>query len=89
MSAALTSDGKLLTLAVVNPTESVQKLDLTIKGAGALGKGRSWSMTGRDLNAATGLTRHEVQITEMQLGEAPKVIEIAPISIVIYEFERQ
>jgi alpha-N-arabinofuranosidase len=87
VSAALTSDGKLLTLAVVNPTESGQELDLTITGVALRGKGRLWHMTGPGINAMTGLGRHEVQVVEMPSGEVPKTLQIAPISIDLYEFE--
>ena len=89
VSAALTSDGKLLTLAVINPTESVQKLDLTIKGVDLRGKGRLWRLTGPGVNAVTGLSRHEVQVVETPLGEVPKTLQVAPISIELYEFERR
>jgi len=87
LSAALSSDRKFLTLAVVNPTESAQKLDLTIKGLDLRGRGRRWRLTGPALDALTGLTRREVQVTETQVGEVPKTIEAAPISIDLYEFE--
>jgi len=85
--AALSSDRKFLTLAVVNPTESAQKLDLTIRGLDLRGRGRRWRLTGPGLNALTGLTRREVQVTETQVGEVPKMIKSAPISIDLYEFE--
>ena len=87
VSAALNSDGKFLTVAVVNPTESVQKLDLTIKGVDLGGKGRVWRMTGNGLNAVTGMSRNEVQVAETQVGEVPKTIEAAPTSIALYAFE--
>jgi alpha-N-arabinofuranosidase len=89
VSAALTSDGKFLTLAVVNPSESAQQLDLAIKGVDLRGKGRAWHMTGPGIDAAMGLTRHEVRIVEMPLGEVPKTLQVAPISIYLYEFERR
>jgi len=89
VSAALTSDGKFLTLAVVNPTESAQKLDLTINGVDLRGKGRLWHMTGPGINAVTGLSRHEVQVVEMPVGEVPKTLQVAPISIDLYELERR
>jgi len=89
VSAALTSDGKFLTLAVVNPTESAQELDLTIKGVDLRGSGRLWHMTGPSLDAATGLSRHEVQVVEMPVGEVAKTLQVAPISIDLYEFERR
>ena len=89
VSAALTSDGKFLTVAVINPNESAQDLDLSFKGIALLGKGRMWRMTGDSLNAATGLGRNEVRIVEMPLTETPKALTIAPISIDIYEFAKQ
>jgi alpha-N-arabinofuranosidase len=89
VSAALTSDGKFLTLAVINANESAQELDLSFKGITLLGKGRMWRMTGDSLNAVTGLGRNEVRIVETPVTEAPKMLKIAPISISIYEFERQ
>jgi alpha-N-arabinofuranosidase len=89
VSAALTSDGKFLTLAVINPTESAQKLDLTINGVDLRGKGRLWRLTGPGINAVTGLSRHEVQVVETPLGEVTKTLQVAPISVELYEFERR
>jgi alpha-N-arabinofuranosidase len=88
VSAALTPDGKFLTVAVVNPTESAQTLDLGVKGIVLRRNGRMWRMTGPNLTAATGLTSHEVQVTESSVDQTPNTLEIAPISITIYEFER-
>lgn len=89
VSAALTSDGKFLTLAVINPTESAQKLDLVVTGVDLRGKGRLWRLTGPGINAVTGLSRHEVQVVETPLGEVSKTLQVAPISIELYEFERR
>lgn len=89
VSAALTSDGKLLTIAVINPTESARQLDLSIKRVDLRGTGRVWRLTGPTLEALTGLSHHEVQVTEEQAGEMPKTISIAPISIDLYAFERR
>lgn len=88
VSAALTSDGKFLTLAVVNPTESPQLLDLTIRGIEVRGTGRLWHMTGSGLDAATGLTKQEVQIVETPMS-VPKTLQAAPISVDLYQFERR
>ncbi|HTS31015.1 MAG TPA: hypothetical protein VMH81_34320 [Bryobacteraceae bacterium] len=87
IAAALTSDGKL-TVAVINANESVQELDLTLKGF-APAKARMWRMTGDSLNAATGLGRNEVRVAEAPLTGTPKALTIAPISIEIYEFAKQ
>jgi alpha-N-arabinofuranosidase len=88
VSAALSADGKLLTIAVVNPTETAQDLDITIQGAQFRGKGRMWRLTGPNLTAMTGLERKEVQVTETPVNEVPKTLRIAPIAIEIYEFEK-
>jgi alpha-N-arabinofuranosidase len=89
VSAAMTTDGRFLTIAVVNPTESAQRLDLSVKGITLRGSGRVWLMTGPNLTAATGLNRQEVQVSESAINEAPKTLSVAPISISIYEFEKQ
>jgi alpha-N-arabinofuranosidase len=88
VSAALSADGKLLTIAIVNPTESARDCDITIQGAQLRGKGRMWRLTGPNLTAMTGLDRKEVQVTETPVNEAPKTLRVAPISIEIYEFEK-
>lgn len=89
VSAALTSDGKFLTVAVINPNESAHTLDLSFQGITLSGKGRMWRMTGDSLNAATGLGRNEVRIVESPLTGTPKTLTIAPVSIDIYEFAKQ
>jgi alpha-L-arabinofuranosidase len=89
VTAAISSDGKRLTLAVVNPTQSIQKLQLTVKGIDLRGTGRAWHMTGPGVEAMTGLTKHEVEVKEAPIGELPASLEIPPISIHLYEFERR
>jgi alpha-N-arabinofuranosidase len=89
VSAALTTDGKFLTVAVINPNESAHTLHFSFQGIMLSGKGRMWRMTGDALNAATGLGRNEVRIVESPLPATPKAVTIAPISIDIYEFAKQ
>jgi alpha-L-arabinofuranosidase len=89
VAAALTDGGKSLTVAVVNPTESAQSLDLSVSGISLRGKGRMWRMTAPALAAVTGLNRQEVKVTESPVDLGPNTLDIAPISIAIYEFERQ
>jgi hypothetical protein len=43
--ASLSSDGKSLTMAVINANKSPQELDLTFRGITLAGKGRMWRMT--------------------------------------------
>jgi alpha-N-arabinofuranosidase len=89
VSAALSSDGKLLTIAVVNPTESAQELALNIKGADLRGTGRHWHMSGEKIDSMIGLTRHEVQVVETPIVVAPQTLQAAPISIDIYELAKR
>jgi alpha-N-arabinofuranosidase len=88
VSAALSADGKLLTIAVINPTESAQELELGFRGVTPAAGGRMWRMTGPDVNAQTGLRQKQIQLTGISLSEAPKVLAVAPISISIYEFPK-
>ena len=87
VTAALTADGRFLTMAVVNATESAQTLALSIKGMTPR-RGRMWLMTGPNLDAATGLNRQDVQIRESAINALPNTLTIAPISISIYAFEK-
>lgn len=88
VAAALTSDRKRLTVAVVNLTESVQPLEVSFEGVRLGGKGRLWRLTGPGLDAANVLGKKpEVVVEESMLPEKPKTLQVAPISISIYEFE--
>jgi alpha-N-arabinofuranosidase len=89
VTAALSSDGKYLTVAVVNPTQSVQELDLSITGVEPRGDGRRWRLTGPTIDAMAGLSRHEVQVVETVVSATPRPLQIAPISIDVYEFEKR
>ena len=89
VGAALTTDGRFLTVAVVNPTESAQMLDLSVRGITLRGSGRVWMMTGPSLTAATGLNRQDVQVRESTINQTAKALSVGPISITIYAFEKQ
>ncbi len=52
ISAALSEDRQTLTVAVVNPTETGQNLDLKFKGVSPSGKGWLWRMAPESLDAA-------------------------------------
>jgi alpha-N-arabinofuranosidase len=78
--AAWSSDRKLLTVAVLNPGESTQGVDINFKGVELSGKGRVWRMTGAGSNASA------VDIKEIPVSEVPKTLSVAPLSIDLYEF---
>jgi len=86
-AVALTADRKSLTLAIVNPTESAQQMDVTLEGVAVQNQGRLWRIAPTDLTAANTPGKPlVVDIVESSLTEAPARLAIPPISISIYEF---
>lgn len=85
--ASLSSDHKTLTVAIVNATESVQKIELNLIGASLGGKSKLWRMTGPSLEAANKVGQPpQVKVEEIPMTDAPKILSVAPISSNIYEF---
>jgi alpha-N-arabinofuranosidase len=90
VSAAFTSDRKFLTVAVVNPTESAQKMELHVQGVQVGGKSRMWQLTGPSPDAADAVGKKpEVETVETALPEVPATLSVAPISVNVYEFPVQ
>jgi alpha-L-arabinofuranosidase len=87
VAAALSADRKTLTIAVINPTEAEQRLDLAVKGVELAGKGRLWRMAPSDINATIVIgQKPQVEIEELPVDAVPNSATIAPISVSIYEF---
>ena len=87
MFAALTSDHKYLTLAVVNATETEQKFNLSVAGTRLAGPSTLWQMTGNSLDAANHAGQPpQVEVKEIPMGNAPGSIAVAPTSVNIYQF---
>src|SRR5205823_8872078 len=55
ISAAFTGDRKFLTVAIVNPTEEPQSLNLHLEGVQLAGEAQMWQMTGPTPDAANAL----------------------------------
>jgi alpha-N-arabinofuranosidase len=87
VAAAWTSDHKSLTVAVINPTESEQRLDLAIKGASLTGKGKLWRMAPADINATIVVGQKPgVEVEEQTVEAVPASPAFAPFSVNLYEF---
>jgi alpha-N-arabinofuranosidase len=87
VAAALSSDRKLLTVAVVNPTESGQQLNLSVSGVRLTDAGRVWFMAPSSVNAMKVVGQPpQVEVQERELNLTTNVMAIAPISVNIYEF---
>jgi alpha-N-arabinofuranosidase len=84
--AALTADRKALTVAIVNPTESEQQIDIAIKGVTVQDKGRLWRIAGADLTADNEPGKPlVVDIVESPLTGVPGRLTIPKLSMSIYE----
>ena len=87
MVAALSEDRKYLTIAVVNATDTAQKLDLKIAGVQLAGPSTLWQLTGASLDAENHVGQPaQVVVNETALGDAPQSVSVAPISVSIYRF---
>lgn len=86
--AALTQDRRFLTVAIVNPTESLHEISLTIEGVQPGGHARMWQMTGPTLRAANTLGhKPQVEVGQKALTQPPGKVSVAPASITICEFD--
>jgi alpha-N-arabinofuranosidase len=85
VSAALTEDGRALTVAVVNPTGDRRPLRLKVAGRTLSGTGQKWIITGADKWAHNrpGAPRGVDIATETVEG-ASDGIEVGPLSVTLY-----
>jgi alpha-N-arabinofuranosidase len=90
VSAALTADGRSLTVAIMNPTVTQQELSMAFTGIALRAGGRVWRFTGADVNAAIPLgQKATAEVIEAAVNEAPETLRVPPISISIYEFPKR
>jgi alpha-N-arabinofuranosidase len=86
VAAAWTADRKALTVAVINPTESQQALNLQVLGAALSGNGTLRRMAPQSLTANVAVGQDPgVTIEEQPLGALPRNPTFAPFSVTIYE----
>jgi alpha-L-arabinofuranosidase len=83
--AAWTADRKALTVAVVNPSATPQKIRLDVKGARLSGKGRAWMIAGDDPNLHNDPGEPpRVEIVEKRISDVSAGLDIAPISATVF-----
>jgi alpha-N-arabinofuranosidase len=88
--AAVTADRKFLTLAIVNPTESEQSLDVAIKGVTVHDPGRVWRIAGSDLTDDNEPGKPPmVGIVESPATGMPGRVTVPKLSISLYEMPMQ
>lgn len=89
VSAALTEDGNTLTIALVNPTETAQSIDLSFEGFNAKGKGKVWSLIGKNAEATNVVGKKpDVVVLESTLDTSSTNFKLAPLSVKIFHFPK-
>jgi len=90
VSAALSEDRKTLTFAVLNPSDSRQRLNLAVNGVKLVSAGHMWQMAPGSLDAVVAVGKKpEVSVEEHALGAIPDMIEATPFSVNIYSYPLQ
>lgn len=86
-SAALTADGKALTVAIVNSTESEQQIDVTFKAVALQPGGKLWRIAAAELNPQNQPGKPPaVDIVESAVTQVPGRLVIPKLSISLYEW---
>jgi alpha-N-arabinofuranosidase len=85
VAAAWTDDRKVLTVAVINPTESEQTLDLSFSGVDLAGTGTVWRMAPERLEGRNVVGQEpEVVVIEESINAVPAKSTFAPYSVTLY-----
>lgn len=84
--AAFTEDRSAMTIAVINPSESEQILNLTFEGVTLGNKGTLWRMAPDNLNAVNVIGEEpEVEVEEIEISEISETITFKPHSVNLYK----
>jgi alpha-N-arabinofuranosidase len=85
VAAAWESDRKALTVAVINPTEAEQAIDLSFEGVGLAGQGTRWRLAPERLDAriVVGETP-QVELEEEAVSRVPTRPTFPPFSVTVY-----
>jgi alpha-N-arabinofuranosidase len=86
VAAAWTADGKALTVAIVNPTEDEQRIDVAFRGVALAAGGKLWRIAAGELNPRNQPGKPPVvDIVESAVTLAPGGLAIPKLSIALYE----
>jgi alpha-N-arabinofuranosidase len=85
VAAALSADGRTLTIGVVNPTDETRRIGLNVAGRALTGSGQRWVITGKDRWAHNrpGAPRG-VDITTEPVEGIADAAEVGPLSVTLY-----
>jgi alpha-N-arabinofuranosidase len=84
VSAALTKDGRTLTVAVMNPTSSELELQSSLSGAAVAGTATRWHITGPDAEAHNTPGKPRVVDVQQTDGLAVSSLRVPPLSAAVF-----
>jgi len=88
VAAAVTADGKKLTIGIVNPMEEEVSLPISFKGVKLTGNGKLWVMAGTDPQAYNQPgEKLKIDIVEKPAGKISDKIAVPPLSVSLYSLE--
>ena len=88
--AAFSEDRKSLSIAVLNPSDSEQSIQLKINGTKLTSSGKLWRMAPDKIDATVQVDKApEVKVEEQSLGALPETISVRPFSVNIYSYAVQ
>jgi alpha-N-arabinofuranosidase len=89
IAAALKDNGRLLTVAVVNATDTAHQTSLNLTNFKARPHGRMWRLTGPSLDAANKVGQPpQVTVHEDSFDAHAGHLSVAPYSVALYEFTK-
>ena len=87
VSAALSEDRKTLAIAVLNPSDSQQSIQIALNGAELASSGHFYRMAPDSIDATVAVDkRPEVQVEDQLLGPLPDTVTVRPFSVNIYSY---
>lgn len=90
VSAALSKDLNTLTVAVVNPSETAQSVDLLLTGFDPAAKGQCWSLIGKDPLATNEVGKTPAVVIHQAAFDARALRQtIAPLTVKIFHFQKK
>ena len=90
VSAALSEDRKTLAIAVLNPSESEQSINIAIDGAKLASSGHLYRMAPNSIDATVQVDKKpEVKVEDQTLGPLPDTVTVRPFSVNIYSYPVQ
>jgi alpha-L-arabinofuranosidase len=85
VSAALTADGKTLTIGVVNPTFDIYQLKIEFNAVAPAGPAKTWVIAGDDPMAYNDPNQApRIAITEANNAELTDIVSVKPLSITLF-----